>query len=174
MGVGDLASLKEKDLSYAVMAMIISTSLAVIAVGLPIENFLSEYVVSKDFPWYVAWRVAVAEFLLWICSLLLNTFEEKLSRYLLFFSSILFAMAHYYELYIISPYSSKSLGIACKASIYPLFYVYTCNFVNGFSGMTLYLDMGQIIPLITFFILTPREVVLRNIKSILRTFRRAL
>ncbi len=174
MGVRGVASLKEKDLSYAVMAMIISTSLAVVAVGLPIENFLSEYIISRDFPWYVAWRVAVAEFLLWICSLLLNTFEEKLSMYLLFFSSILFAMAHYYELYMMSPYSSEVLGIACKADIYPLFYVYTCDFANGFSGMTLYLDMGQIIPLITFFVLTPREIVLRNIKAILRTFRRVL
>ncbi|RLE63796.1 MAG: hypothetical protein DRJ38_06705 [Thermoprotei archaeon] len=168
-----MASLRKDEFSYAILAVIISTSLAVVAVGLPIENFLSEYVVSRNFPWYVPWRVAVAEFLLWICSLLLNTFEEKLSKPLLLFASILFAIAHYYKLYMISPYINDVLGLTCKVNIYPLFYTYTCRFVNGFSGTTLYLDMGQLLLLITFFILIPREVVLNKLKTILGTFHRA-
>ncbi len=163
-----------KTTPYIVFAVLISTSVAVVAAGLPLENFLSEYIVSRNFPWYVAWRITVAEFLLWICSLFLNTFEEKISKPLLLSTSILFAVAHYYKLYIISPYTNEMLGISCRVSLYPIFYTYTCSFAAGFSASTLYLDIGQVLLIITFLILVPKEVLLGKIRIILRTFRRAL
>ena len=160
-----MATLSKEQISYAILAVIISTTAAVAAIGLPLENFFSEYFVSRFFPWYVAWRVAIMELILWIGGLMLNAFEEKFSKPFLLFTSILFALAHYYKLSIISSYDNAALGIACRVSVYPLFYVLTCNFATGFSADTFYLDMGQIVLIITFFTLVP----VKKVKSILKT-----
>ncbi|MCD6457975.1 MAG: hypothetical protein DRJ39_04235 [Thermoprotei archaeon] len=165
-----MATLKQDNLSYAVLAVLISSSAAVIALGLPIENFLSEYYISKTFSWYFAWRVAVIELLLWFIGIIINTFEENFSKPLLLFTAVIFATAHYYKLLIISSYNNPSLGVSCRVSVFPFLYMLTCDFSRGFSATTYYLDMGQIILLVTFLILVPPK----KLKAILKTFFQAL
>jgi hypothetical protein len=107
-----------------------------IFVFIPIENYLSAYIVPSTFIWYRLWRAALIALLLWIVSGFI--YSEKRYSWKMFFlgSAVTFMVFHYWFLW--------SINMVRPVRLYPLFY-----FVGDNSPYVL--DMGQVVGLITLY-----------------------
>ena len=168
MGDRSMAPLAEDARLHYALGALISASVALLSLFVPFENLLSEYVVTRSFYWYPAWRVAVSTLLLWLASVALSTVESRISKPLLASSCAIFVIAHYSLLYAISGYSSERLGISCRVELLPLCYRTTCTFAKGFSANTYYLDLGQVLTLATLASFVQPGELFKKLASLLK------
>ncbi|AKG38745.1 MAG: hypothetical protein ACP5II_03115 [Infirmifilum sp.] len=118
-----------------ILPIVMPALIASIFTFVPIENFLSAYLVPPSFAWYVPWRGVVVSLILWLISGAIYT--EKYYWLKMFFlgSAISFTVFHYWHLFILSHYLSVRL--------YPLVY---------FTGASPpIVDLGQVVMILTLF-----------------------
>ncbi|RLE89030.1 MAG: hypothetical protein DRJ49_04155, partial [Thermoprotei archaeon] len=89
-----MSSIDKKVLTILI-PIILVVLITLIAYRLPLENYLSEYPLLRTLKWYVPWRVAVVNFVLWLLSLVLYLCEVREVSIMLLVSGIIFVVAHY-------------------------------------------------------------------------------
>ncbi len=128
----------KKDLHHILLSVAVTVVVVITASTVPLERILSEYPGSPYMPWHTPWRIAIATFYLWLATAIVYSFDKKPLTYLLLFSGLTFAVAHYVVL--------LSLPRTCEVRLLPLVYQLEC----GKKPALTYLDLGQIVIVATF------------------------
>ena len=132
-----LILMKKSEIRLSLLFLLLLLALSFFAYYIPLEDFLSEYRFYTYYNWYKPWRVAIMNFLIWIISLILYLSDIKEIKYLMIESSILFIIAHYLTLL-------QELGIVSIKFLPIIYFKYYHDYC------TIYLDMGQIVAIVTF------------------------
>ncbi len=126
-----MSTLREflKDFTPVVAPALIASLLATV----PLENFLSAYLVPPAFVWYVPWRGAVVSIILWLLSGAFYSDKRYWLKEFFLGSAVSFITFHYWFLYVLSLHTHVS----------PMPLAYTV----GNSPPVL--DLGQLVALLT-------------------------
>jgi len=152
-----MATLKRDTVVVITLSTLIVIVLSYLALNSPIEKMLSHsgYPWIREYPWYLYWRIALANLIIWLVALVLLSFELKWAKYLALLSAITFTLFHYITLMV----SGRKEYVV---KIMPL--VYTV-YSNKYQCETSYLDLGQIIILITLLnTVNWKDLIKRKIK----------
>mgnify|MGYP000123674577 CR=1 FL=1 len=135
-----MVTLKQDSIAVTLSLLIIIV-LSGLAFSFPIEKILSHggYPWIREYPWYLYWRVALVNLVLWLVSLILLSLDISLGKYLTLLTAIAFVVFHYGTLI-----ASNIRGYSIK--VMPL--IYTVR-LNKYQYETSYLDLGQVIILAT-------------------------
>lgn len=132
----------KKELVINIISLTLIIIVTLIAQRIPLEDYLSEYPLPRTLRWYVPWRIAVVNFIIWLFSLVLYLCDIHEISSMLFISGVVFMIAHYYTIITV-------LRSGYKVILGPLV------FYTGYYGNTLdvHVDIGQIVFIIITIIL---------------------
>ena len=132
-----MVTLKQDSIAMT-LSLLVVIILSSLAFSFPIEKILSR-VSPPEYPWYLYWRVALVNLVLWLVSLILLSLDISLGKYLTLLTAIAFVVFHYGTLI-----ASNVRGYSIR--VMPL--IYTVR-LNKYQYETSYLDLGQVIILAT-------------------------
>jgi len=149
----------KREAIIAMLSLIVVIVTSYLALSIPIERILSHsgYPWIREYPWYFYWRVALANLILWLIALLLLSLDINQARYLALLTAITFTMFHYALLKI-------SKGSEYSVRITPLVYIVH---LSEYQHETIYLDLGQIVILVTIANMISWKTIVKKIKRYL-------
>ncbi|MEM1509431.1 MAG: hypothetical protein QW291_07215 [Thermofilaceae archaeon] len=122
-----------KKVRHALMATVVTVTIAGLAVSSPLEDYLSKYRFVTSYPWYAPWRVGTIMIIVWIISSLFSSSKRALANWIMLTSAIAITVAYYAMVSI-----EVQNGLTVK--VLPL-----VNLVEANEGSFYRLDVAQLI-----------------------------